>query len=95
MRRLTTEEFIAKARKVHGDKYDYCKVLYINNITKVAIGCPTHGLFFQAPANHMVGNGCTKCVDHYSPTTTEFIQKAHNVHGNKYKWTKRVSKMPY
>lgn len=44
-KKLTTEEFIEKARKVHGDKYDYSKVQYINNSTKICIICHEHGEF--------------------------------------------------
>ena len=40
---MTTEEFILKAQAVHGDKYDYSKVEYVNNKTKVCIICPEHG----------------------------------------------------
>ena len=37
MAKLTTEEFIARAKAVHGDRYDYSKVEYVNNKTKVII----------------------------------------------------------
>ena len=40
---LTTEQFIEKARKIHGDKYDYSKVNYVNNRVKIIIICPKHG----------------------------------------------------
>ena len=45
MRRYTTEEFIRRARLVHGDKYNYDKVVYIISQKKVEIVCPIHGLF--------------------------------------------------
>ena len=45
MRKLTTEEFIKKAKYTHGDKYNYNLVEYINAITKVIIVCKTHGKF--------------------------------------------------
>jgi hypothetical protein len=45
MRRKTKEEFIADAKKVHGNKYDYSKVIYINNKVEVCIICPIHGEF--------------------------------------------------
>ncbi len=45
MKRLTNEEFIIKAKKIHGDKYDYSLVNYINNTTKIKIICSTHGSF--------------------------------------------------
>ena len=58
---MTREEFIAKAREVHGDKYDYSKVEYVNNRTKVCIICPEDGEFFQLPGQHLKGHGCIKC----------------------------------
>lgn len=48
-KKLTTEEWVAKARAVHGDRYDYSKVEYINGKTKVCIICPEHGEFWQTP----------------------------------------------
>lgn len=55
------EEFIIKACKVHGLKYDYSKVEYINNQTKICIICSEHGEFWQAPSVHLSGCGCPKC----------------------------------
>lgn len=60
-KKLTTEEFIERARKVHGDKYDYSGTDYINNRNKVCIFCPEHGEFWQAPSDHLKGQGCPKC----------------------------------
>lgn len=60
-KRLTLEEFIEKARKVHGDRYDYSKVDYVNNSTEVTITCPKHGDFSQTPNHHMMGSGCPLC----------------------------------
>ena len=62
MAKLTTEEFIKKAREVHGDRYDYSKVEYVNNQTKVCIICKKHGEFWQRASNHIAGRGCTKCA---------------------------------
>ena len=59
---MTTEEFIHKAKAVHGDKYNYSKVEYANAYTKVCIVCPVHGEFWQRPTNHLLGRGCTKCA---------------------------------
>lgn len=59
--RKTTEQFVAEAKAIHGDKYDYSKVSYINNSTKVCIVCPQHGEFWQYPKVHLKGNGCRKC----------------------------------
>ena len=56
-----TEEFIRKSKLVHGDKYDYSKVDYVNNRVKVTIGCPEHGEFIQKPLDHLHGSGCPEC----------------------------------
>jgi len=60
MRRLTTEEFIEKAKKVHGDFFNYRYVYYINNKIKVKILCPLHGETLQSPENHL-RFGCYSC----------------------------------
>lgn len=44
-KKITTEEFIRRAKKVHGDKYDYSKVKYVKAKEKVCIICPIHGEF--------------------------------------------------
>ena len=61
MQKRTKEEFVEAARKVHGDKYDYSKVVYVNNTTPVIIICPIHGEFEQTPKHHLNGCGCQKC----------------------------------
>lgn len=63
-KKLTTEEFIRRAREVHGDKYDYSKTRYVNAHTKVCIICPEHGEFWQNPSSHLKGMGCKKCAVH-------------------------------
>lgn len=60
---MTTEEFIQRAKAVHGDKYDYSKVKYVNNKTKVCIICPEHGHYEQVPSSHLRGHGCPICAD--------------------------------
>ena len=61
--KYTTEEFIEKARKVHGDKYDYSKVEYENASKKVKIICKKHGEFLQTPSEHLNGCGCKYCKE--------------------------------
>jgi len=84
----TTLEWISKAKEIHGDKYDYSKVDYINNKHKIIIICPQHGEFLQKPNCHLNGNNCIKCVENYKPTTPEWISKAKEIHGNKYDYSK-------
>ena len=45
--------FITKAKDIHGDKYDYSKVNYVNTMTKVFIICKEHGEFKQVPKHHL------------------------------------------
>ena len=54
--------FINKAKKVHGDKFDYSKVDYVNSQTIVCIICPEHGEFWQTPAEHVRGKSCPLCA---------------------------------
>ena len=61
MKKLTIRQFVERARKAHGDKYDYSKVEYVNNSTKVCTICPKHGEFWQQPNNHFQGKGCRDC----------------------------------
>lgn len=62
-KRYTTEEFINKAKEIHGDKYDYSKVVYVTCNIKVEIICPIHGSFFKTPYNHISGKGCPSCIN--------------------------------
>ena len=83
-KKLTTETFIEKAREVHGDRYDYSRVNYINSTTPVKIVCLEHGEFEQRPAKHLSGQNCPKCSKRYKRTTEEFIKEASILHSNKY-----------
>ena len=86
--KLTTEEFIEKAKTIYGDKYDYSKVNYIGNKNKICIICPTHGEWLVTPNNFLRGSECPKCYGTPKLTTEEFIEKAKQVHGNKYNYSK-------
>ena len=83
-----TEQFIEKAREVHGDKYDYSKVEYIKNNEKVIILCKEHGEFLQTPQGHLSGRKCIKCSGKYSYSNEEWIVKAKEIHGEKYDYSK-------
>ena len=77
-KRLTTELFIEKAKKVHGEKYDYSHVNYINTLTKVKIICPEHGEFVQTPNNHLQGRGCRKCgTNNVTKLKNDFYKDIH------------------
>lgn len=89
-RRLTTEEFVKKAKEIHGDKYDYSKVDYKSTKEKVCIICKEdgHGEFYQRSSNHLKGNGCPKCIKNIKLTTESFVKKSREVHGDKYDYSK-------
>lgn len=87
----TKEDFINEARKIHGDKYDYSKVEYKGNKEKVCIICPEHGEFWVSPINHASKHnhcGCPICGGKFKRTTEWFINKAKEIHGNKYDYSK-------
>lgn len=91
--RVELDEFIRRAREVHGDKYDYSKVEYKGMHTKVCIICPIHGEFWMTPTHHMRGQGCPVCGIEKSrhfrlSNKEEFIAKAILIHGDKFDYSK-------
>lgn len=86
----TTEQFIVDAKKVHGDIYDYSKVMYTRNDAKVILVCKTHGEFSINPTNHLRGYGCPTCGERPVRSTESFIKKSRVVHGNKYDYSRVV-----
>jgi len=87
-KRLTTFDFINNSKNVHGEKYDYSLVKYINAKTKVKIICKEHGIFEQNPDNHISKNqGCPICGGTKKSNTKAFIIKAKNNHNNKYDYS--------
>ena len=90
--RSNRDEFVKKAKKIYGDKYDYSKVKYVNNGTKVCIICHEHGEFWQTPANHLRNEGCPKCGNELisikrKSNVDDFIEKAQKIHNNKYDYS--------
>lgn len=87
-KRMTKEQFIKKAREIHGNKYDYSLVQYKNNKTKVKIICPIHGIFLQSANVHLSNHGCLDCSnDEKTWTKNDFIKKSKDVHDNMYDYS--------
>lgn len=90
---MDQDMFIDKAKKIHGDKYDYSKVVYTNNKTPVIINCPEHGEFLQAPTNHLSQKqGCPICGILKRNNTNTFsedfvVDLFKNVHGDQYDYS--------
>lgn len=90
----TLAQFIEKARAVHGDKYDYSRVVYRGKDKNVKIKCPDHGIFPQTPDAHTNGKqGCKKCAREYNIKQTtwtkeQFLQRVYEIHGDRYDYSK-------
>ena len=85
-KKLTLQEFISKAKNIHGDIYDYSLVEYVNSHIKIKIICPKHGVWEQKPNNHLCGKGC--CVCGYAfQNKNIFISKAKNIHSDIYDYS--------
>lgn len=83
----TTEEWVEKAQKVHGNKYDYSSTNYKCSTQKVVIICPEHGPFSQEAGSHLQGKGCAKCSNRHQHSTEEWIKLAQEAHGNRYDYS--------
>lgn len=87
--KITNELFIEKAKKIHGNKYDYSQIEYINSQTNIKIICKEHGDFMQLPLNHLKGNQCYRCSG-IVKNIIDFIYKANKIHNNLYNYTKSI-----
>ena len=92
--RQPKEEFIKRAREIHGDKYDYSKVVYKNNRTPVTIVCNTCGSECAVlPSNHLRGKGCKKCgyIKQVSSVIDKheklFLTKAKELYNDRYDYS--------
>lgn len=86
-KKLTTEEFIQKAKLIHGERYEYSKVVYKSAHQKVTITCKEHGDFIQKPNSHLNRCGCIKCSGKEQLSTESFILKAKKKHKNLYDYS--------
>lgn len=94
-RRKSTEEFVEEIREVHGNKYEYHLVEYINNKTPVRLVCKQHGEFTKHPRNLLKGGGCKLCgfysiSEKNKLSPDEFFSRCYEVHGDKYDYSESV-----
>jgi len=81
-------DVIKKFQKIHGNRYDYSKVKYVNALTKIIIICRKHGVFQITPNSHISKKtGCSKCSGNYNFTNDEIIKQFKIVHGNRYDYS--------
>ena len=76
---VTTESFIAEAKEIYGDRYDYSKVDYKNKDHRVTVVCPVHGDFQVYAREHLDGKGCPKCEK-----AEKFLTKLKEKFGDKF-----------
>jgi G:T-mismatch repair DNA endonuclease (very short patch repair protein) len=76
-----TAEFIEKAIKIHGNMYNYTKVIYTKAIENVIIICKNHGDFEISPNSHLNGNGCSKCYSKYSKKQIQWLECISKIKG--------------
>jgi ssDNA-binding Zn-finger/Zn-ribbon topoisomerase 1 len=92
--RLPFAEFLKRARKVHGKKYQYEEASYVDTHTPIPVTCPVHGVFVMVPKNHISQRqGCPKCghekaIKKMRLPFAEFLKRARKVHGKKYEYDK-------
>lgn len=95
---MTTEEFINKARSIHGENLDYSIAEYVDKNKKLTIICPIHGKFEQSPISHYKGTGCPICAreakyeKRKQLATQKFLTEASKEHNNKYDYSKVIYK---
>ena len=71
--KVNTAIFVARAKKIRGDVYDYSTCMYKDSYTKVKITCKRHCEFLQSPGSHLSGTGCPRCSSSISKPETEFL----------------------
>ncbi len=95
MKKLTTEEFILKAKDIHGLKYDYSLSEYTISHNPLRIICKVHGVFEQVANKHLSGKGCPECgllsrAKKRSKDLLWFVEKAKKVHLDRYNYENSV-----
>lgn len=86
-KKRNSQSYIVRSKKVHKNKYDYSKVNYESNNSKITIVCPIHGDFKQTPKLHLKGSGCPSCDNNLNLDTKSFINKSNKIHNNRYDYT--------
>lgn len=95
-KQLTLADFIQKDKKIHGEGWDYSQIVWVDRKTKIKIGCPVHGFYYQSPTSRIYGkHGCKQCaVDinskRRSSNLSEFMSKANFVHEDRYDYSKSI-----
>lgn len=87
-RRVSDEEFYARAEEVHEDRFDYGPTWRSGRYGYAVVICPEHGPFAQRMQKHLFGQGCRRCAGVVPPTTAEWVADARKVYGDRYDYSK-------
>lgn len=88
--KMNKQEFIERAKQIHGDKYEYNNLCFGGNKKRLNIICRKHGPFQQSAWNHLSGFGCRVCSNTVPLNATKFIEKSKQIHGDKYDYSMTV-----
>lgn len=85
------KEFLQKAKNIHGDRYNYSLVKYVNKNTPVNIICSLHGSFKTTPSVHLSGSNCKVCAkitmkESKTNSVDKVLSQFRDVHGSKYEY---------
>ena len=96
-RKLSREEFIKRAIFIHGTKYVYDNFMYENYISPSTIKCNDCGsIFLQSPGNHLVGKGCSGCINKTETKLFKYLERIDTViQQYKQYWCKKKRYLPY
>ncbi len=95
--RSTTSQFIERARKVHGTKYDYSETVCTSSSNRVIVICKQHGPFEVTQARHLKASGksgCSKCgyaaysAQRIAKSSETFIARLKAIHGDRYDYSR-------
>lgn len=73
-RRTTKEQFLDRARTLHGDTYQYDFEGYASQKSYVKITCKLHGIFNQTGDTHLRGSRCPICAGTVSNGQIELLE---------------------
>lgn len=81
---VTPQEYLARAQKVHGGKYQYDTSTLCSANGQATIFCLLHGAFQQRLANHLLGAGCPQCAG----KGVDWVERFRSVHGDRYDYSR-------
>lgn len=86
------EKFLKEAIKIHGEKYDYSKIIDIYSSKKIEILCKLcQKSFLQTKYSHLEGNGCPTCANERKGNWrvvpfSEFLERSRNKFGERFRY---------